>query len=252
MVKGDPTKAARWPDNVCVRVTSHQDGNLAVHTNDDPDVIARNRDRLAASLPGLPVWLRQVHGHEVATVSPIQQAEITADASYTRAVDTPLGILVADCLPVLITSTDGLEIAAIHAGWRGLAERIIERTVTRFDAPSLVAQMGPCIGPCHYEVDAIVRDRMAPEEQRIGFLANREGHFRMDLQQIARYQLRQCGVEVLKEDDRCTACSALSDGEGHLYSHRLGSQMGKPEIRRFAALIWREVGLEVVSSSCPG
>ena len=252
MVKGDASKAVRWPDNVCVRVTSHQDGNLAAHTNDDPDFVARNRARLAASLPGLPVWLRQVHGHEVATVSPIQQAEITADASYTRAVDTPLGVLVADCLPVLITSADGSAIAAIHAGWRGLAERIIERTVSRFDASSLVAQMGPCIGPCHDEVDAIVRDRMAPKEQQIGFLANREGHFRMDLRQIARYQLGQCGVEVLKDDERCTACSALSDGKDHLYSHRVGSQIGKPEIRRFAALIWREVDRGVVSSSCPG
>ena len=252
MVKGDATKAVRWPDNVCVRVTSHQDGNLAAHTNDDPDVVARNRARLAASLPGLPVWLRQVHGHEVATVLPIQQAEITADASYTRAVDTPLGILVADCLPVLITSADGSAIAAIHAGWRGLSERIIERTVSRFDASSLVAQMGPCIGPCHYEVDDIVRDRMAPKEQQIGFLANRAGHFRMDLRQIARYQLGQCGVEVLLDDERCTACSALSDGKDHLYSHRVGSQIGKPEIRRFAALIWREVDRGVVSSSCPG
>ncbi|MEM7365937.1 MAG: peptidoglycan editing factor PgeF [Pseudomonadota bacterium] len=235
-----------------MRVTSHQDGNLAFHTNDDPDVVARNRVRLAATLPGLPVWLRQVHGNDVVTVSAIQHAEITADASYTKAVDTPLGILVADCLPVLITSTDGLEIAAIHAGWRGLADRIIERTVTRFDASSLVATLGPCIGPCHYEVDAIVRDRMAPEEQRIGFVANREGHFRMSLQQIARYQLGQCGVDVLREDDRCTACSAVSNGEDHLYSHRLGSQMGKPEIRRFAALIWREVNRESVTSSCPG
>ena len=131
---GTSDKRVQWPPNVFVRATSHVDGNLALHTGDDPVKVNANRNRLKHSLPDAAVWLRQVHGTEVVEVTNASKGEVTADASYSRLPDTPLAILVADCLPVMIASADGREIAAVHAGWRGLADRILHRVVSRFES----------------------------------------------------------------------------------------------------------------------
>lgn len=252
MANGGTSDMLQWPSNVFVKVTSHVDGNLALHTGDNPIEVNANRKRLGSGLPDTAVWLRQVHGTEVVQIATGWTGEATADASYSQLQDTPLAILVADCLPAVIASVDGREIAAVHAGWRGLADGILHRVVSAFESSSLVAYLGPCIGPCHYEVDAKVRDRMTDQERGTGFAVSRDDHWNMDLQQIARDQLEGRGVAIERADDRCTACSALSGGKEQLYSHRLASKKGTVEIRRFAVLVWRQAPGKPGASSCPG
>lgn len=207
--------------------------NLATHVNDQPAAVLANRRRLGqlANLPGAPVWLQQVHGVNVLDATLNALPEQAADAAYTRQAGIVLPILVADCLPVLLCSHDGREIAALHAGWRGLASGIIDRVLDRFASRQLHAFLGPAIGPCHYEVDTPVREAFgelgcAPG----GFLPGRDSeHWMLDLRAVARHRLQSLGVEDIAGSDICTVCDT------RFYSFRRDGETG-----RFAALIWRD------------
>src|SRR6185436_3161542 len=113
-----------------------------------------------------------------------------ADASRTSRTDTVLAILTADCLPVLFCNAQGSEIAATHAGWRGLAAGVLEATVRAMrSAPDqLLAWLGPAAGPGNYEIGAEVRDAFlsADPAADIAFLPTRENHWRVDLYALAR------------------------------------------------------------------
>ena len=137
--------------------------NLGLHVDDVPETVQQNRARVARELPAQPLWLDQVHGDHVVevgapTFSHKSLQPPVADASFTRQVGVVLAIMVADCLPIVLASCDGKEIAVVHAGWRGLANGILERVVDKFNSTELQAWLGPAIGPCHYEVDHKVRD----------------------------------------------------------------------------------------------
>ena len=111
--------------------------NVGAHVGDGADAVAANRARLASML-GLraePAWLSQVHGVEVADLDaqPPSHEPAKADAVITRG-SRPCVIMVADCLPVLFASGDGRHIGAAHAGWRGLAAGVLERTVAALGA----------------------------------------------------------------------------------------------------------------------
>ena len=137
-----------------------------------------------------------------------------------------LAILVADCLPIFLSDTRGEEIAAIHAGWRGLSNGIIAKTIAKFRSDKLLAWLGPAIGPCHYEVDRLVRDRF---ESKSSFQAAAdEDHWLFDMQMEASSQLRKLGVENIQVADICTHSNR------DLYSYRRDGVTG-----RFSGLIWR-------------
>ena len=94
---------------------------MAIHVGDDIEIVQKNREKLSQnlSLPRQPIWLNQVHGNKIINVTHDYSLS-DGDGFYCKELDKPCGILTADCLPILICSTKKKEIAAIHAGWRGL------------------------------------------------------------------------------------------------------------------------------------
>jgi YfiH family protein len=157
------------PDNVRAVATTRLGGfsappfdglNLGLHTADDNDSVMRNRQCLRSTLqlPREPAWLQQVHGNQVADAA-LVTTPVAADASYADRAGPVCAVMVADCLPVLICDRDGSRVAAIHAGWRGLAGQVIASCVTRLQRSpeNLMAWLGPAIGPQAFEVGPEVR-----------------------------------------------------------------------------------------------
>lgn len=130
--------------------------NLGAHCGDNLQHVEENRRRMfaAGGLPSYPVWLEQVHGTDVLTLDGGPYPSKRADASYSRTPGTVCAVMTADCLPVLFCNRDGTEVAAAHAGWRGLCEGVLEETVARFadKAENMMAWLGPAIGPQAFEV----------------------------------------------------------------------------------------------------
>lgn len=172
--------------------------NLGTRCGDDPAAIAHNRGLLrdVLSLRDEPRWLRQVHGTHVA-VEPLHD-EPEADAAVTCTPGVVLASLTADCLPVLFCSDDGSEIAAAHAGWRGLSAGVLENTVAAMHAPRdrIMAWLGPAIGAKSYEVGDEVRAAFLAREAAAAsaFTITRSGHWFCDLYELARQRLRAAGV----------------------------------------------------------
>ncbi len=206
--------------------------NLGLRSGDEAPVVERNRAELVArfGLPEAPRWLRQVHGTHVAVEPGHDEPE--ADAALTRAPGTVLAILTADCLPVVLASRDGDELAAAHAGWRSLAAGVLERTLDAMRTPRdrIVAWFGPAAGPQSYEVGAEVRDAFvsrAPEAES-AFVATREHHWRVDLFALARQRLASCGVTSVHGGGLDTIAEA-----GRFYSYRRDGRTG-----RMATIAW--------------
>lgn len=222
-------------------------------------------------LPSPPHWLKQVHGTQVlrfdkaagssvdvegqresqstppqpfpslrqreeakaeAEAEAESQAEPEADAAVTSTPDTVLAILSADCLPVVLAAADGSEVAAVHAGWRGLADGVIESTVQAMHtrAIALVAWLGPAAGPEAYEVGQDVFDAFVSrdEDATVAFSPTRPGHWRVDLYTLARKRLHAAGVSHVHGGGLCT----ISDPQ-RFFSHRRDARTG-----RMATLVW--------------
>ncbi|MDE1962442.1 MAG: peptidoglycan editing factor PgeF [Xanthomonadaceae bacterium] len=211
--------------------------NLGLRSGDDPQLVRANRVALAEalSLPAAPCWLQQVHGSDVVCVDDLHAGdEPVADAAVTRAPGRPLAILTADCLPVLFHDTSGHVVAAAHAGWRGLAAGVLERTVDAMEVPrdSVRAWLGPCIGAASYEIGAEVREAFLSRDpgHAACFVPTRAGHWRCDLAGLARRVLGAVGVGRVDGGGFDTFTDA------RLYSYRRdGARSG-----RFASLIWLE------------
>jgi YfiH family protein len=201
---------------------------------DDPRAVAANRARLieALALPAQPLWLTQVHGAAVAGLD--DPPGIEADARYADRPGAVCAVLTADCLPLLVCSEDGREVAAVHCGWRGLAAGIVGRAVARFAAgpASLLAWLGPAIGPAAFEVGPDVRDRFVALDAANAacFTPGREQRWWADLPALTRRALVAAGVQQITTCGRCT----VTESE-HFYSYRRERVTG-----RMATLIWRD------------
>jgi len=189
------------------------------------------RARLARLLPAEPRWLRQVHGCAVAAAD-TGPAAPEADAAVARRPGHVCAVLVADCLPVLLADRDARAVAAVHAGWRGLAAGVIEAAVAATGvAPArLLAWLGPAIGPQAYEVGEEVRTAFLARDRALAaaFAPTRPRHWRLDLYRAARMRLAACGVARVWGEGRCTATE-----RAHFYSWR-----GERARARMAALVW--------------
>jgi polyphenol oxidase len=189
--------------------------NLGAGCGDEPQRVVANRRRLEEML-GFPIrWVHQVHGAEVreiaGTTAPGDMALAQADAQVTTLPGTALGVLVADCLPVLLADRDGTVVAAAHAGWRGLASGVLENTVTcmRRHNPrgDILAWLGPCIGPSSFEVGEDVVDAFVSRDPRsaIHFArAPAPGKWLADLAALAALRLAQAGVADVVSHGGCT------------------------------------------------
>lgn len=209
--------------------------NLGARSGDDPAAVAANRGFLETrfGLPSAPHWLRQVHGSGVlrfdATAGNLQDGdEPEADAAVTSTAGTVLAILTADCLPVVFAAADGSEVAAAHAGWRGLAGGVLEATVAAMRTPAarLLAWLGPAAGPQAYEIGVEVRDAFVTADADAGdaFVATRPGHWRVDLYALARRRLQAAGIPAaaIHGGGLCT----ISDAR-RFYSHRRDQRTGR-------------------------
>lgn len=217
------------------------DCNLGSRCGDAPDNVAANRAALHAvlDLPSEPVWLRQVHGTAVHVLdapgdpSRDHHDDPVADAAYTNRPGLVCAVQTADCLPLLIASADGREVAAVHAGWRGLAAGVIEATLAKFDASPVLLRvwLGPAIAANNYEVGDEVRAAFIEHDHRAqcAFTATRPGHWLCDLYELALQRLNAAGVREVSGGGFDT----FSDER--FYSHRRMRPTG-----RFASLIWIE------------
>jgi len=191
----------------------YESANLADHVGDRPDAVAANRRRVATRL-GLPppdrwVEVRQVHGHDIVTADAPLPRVPDADAVVTRVTGLPLVIFTADCAPIaLVTDT---AVAAVHAGWSGLEQGVVERSVEalRRLAPGHVrAVLGPCIHAAHYEFGLDLLERLATRFGAGVVARTAAGAPALDIPAAVRAALRAAGVDDLDDVDVCTASSA--------------------------------------------
>lgn len=208
--------------------------NLGAHVGDDAALVRENRQRFLrrCDLPREPVWLNQVHGAAVA-VDPVALSMPKADAILTRQPNTVCAVLTADCLPVVIAAEDGSEVAAAHAGWRGLCRGVLEATVCEFEQPpsALLAWLGPAISQSAFEVGDEVRAAFVRHDEGAGasFRHNSRGRWQADLYALARLRLAAAGVERMYGGEYCTYSES-----GRFFSYRRDGQCG-----RMASFVFR-------------
>ena len=220
--------------------------NLGVHVGDDVKRVQANRELLSQTLqlPNPPVWLEQVHGTHVHVISTapcsiksasqnlhIDSASIPiADGSYTQQRGQVCAVMTADCLPILLCNRAGTEVSALHAGWRGLCDGIIEQGVAQFTstAEQLVAFLGPAIGPLAFEVGAEVRHAfLAKHPQAVAHFSAKGDKYLADLEGLATMRLSLLGVTEVYCANTCTFSSS------DYFSYRRDHVTG-----RLASLIW--------------
>ncbi|BDM65672.1 laccase domain protein [Shewanella sp. NFH-SH190041] len=229
------------PDNVGFAVSNREGGvslppfdslNLGLHVDDNPEAVRENRRRVQHhfAMPAAPSWLDQVHSTKVVQL-PLT-ASCQADASYTRCAGQVCVVMTADCLPVLLCNRQGTEVAAIHAGWRGLCQGIIENTLGHFSAPAeeIMALTGPAIGPTAFEVGPEVREAFMAYSPAAAqaFIPAAPGKYMANLEQLAVQRLNHAGVTDIHCTSLCTY--TLSD---KYFSYRKSPVTG-----RFASFIW--------------
>lgn len=215
--------------------------NLGTHVGDDPEAVRKNRALLRTGLPSEPVWLNQVHGAAVvdaATVSGMPDA----DASWTAATNKVCAIMTADCLPVLLCTSDGKVVGVAHGGWRGLAAGVLQNTVKAMRSESrapIMAWLGPAIGPQAFEVGGEVREVFMRQDMAMmqAFVPEEgvPGKFMADIYRIARIILNGIGITAVYGGDACTVT------ETHrFYSYR----RDKGKTGRMATGIWLSASSE--------
>jgi YfiH family protein len=221
--------------------------NLGLHVGDDPATVQKNRDALKAVVPNDPIWLNQVHGTQVIDADNANACldVPSADASVTSTPGRVLAIMTADCLPVLLASSDGKVVGAAHAGWRGLAAGVIEQTVALMRAKQsngdkaqaqahaeILAYLGPAIGPHAFEVGSEVRDiflAQNPESAACFEQLQEKGKYLADIYGLACLRLNALGIEHIEGGGECT----LQNPD--YFSYRRDQETG-----RMGSFIWIE------------
>lgn len=263
-----------WPAPASVKAvfTTRQGGfstapwdsmNLGDHVGDLPQQVQANRAMLEKAINSHAVFLKQVHGFGVAHLSHATLDGTMADACVTAQRGLACSIMVADCLPVLLTNLEGTAVAAAHAGWRGLVgthgKGVLEAVFTAFkglnrhsdqlilgqEAPEILAWLGPCIGPTAFEVGAEVK--AAFEASQPGatafFAASLHGKFLADLAGLARARLQAFGITQIFGNDSSAAWCTVGN-PSKFFSHRRdagGVSSGGNGLHttgRMAACIW--------------
>ena len=206
--------------------------NLGLHVGDREADVEQNRKRLVdeLALPAEPCWINQTHGVAVVTLE--SHSGRNADAAITRQPGCVAVVMTADCLPILLCDRAGSEVAAVHAGWRGLQAGVIQSTLAAMSSPStqLLAWIGPGITQPNFEVgDEVYAAFVDADCVAAGyFSANRPGHWLCDLPGLAERVLRHAGVSEVMVAPHCS----YRDAE-QFYSYRRESTCG-----RMASLIW--------------
>ena len=205
--------------------------NLGDHVGDDPAAVKQNRALLRSILPGEPRWLKQVHG-TLPVCADDYDCATGSDAAFSQRPDTVCAVLTADCLPVFLCDATGSTVGIAHAGWRGLAAGVIERTIAEMGGESsrIMAWLGPAIGPAHFEVGEEVRQAFIEHDGKSApaFTARDNGKWSADIFLLAQQRLTEAGVTEVYGGGVCT----FSD-PARFFSYRRDGSTG-----RMAGLIW--------------
>jgi len=234
------------PKRVKTRVTTRYGGvsqppwdslNLALHVSDNPEAVKQNRQIIRYHLPAEPCWLNQQHTSDSVLLTAEYTRTLTADAAFSNRPNQICTVMTADCLPLLVCSHDGKWVAAIHAGWKGLASAIIQKTIeklliySRYQAEDYMVWMGPAISQSAFEVGAEVRQiflAQSAQHDPAFIRADRDGKYLADIYQLAENILQQCGINAIYQDDFCT----YRDSD-RFFSYRRDGTTG-----RMASMIW--------------
>ncbi|MEM1244479.1 MAG: peptidoglycan editing factor PgeF, partial [Pseudomonadota bacterium] len=206
--------------------------NLALGSGDAEEDVQTNRALLKESLdlPQSPLWLKQVHGNKIicADVTP---KSLEADAVFAKLANKICVITTADCLPILITNTTGSIVCAVHAGWRSLAQGIIENAVNicKQENQPLLVWYGAAIGLNHYEVSEEFFQTFVRLDQKFAhaFIPQTNNKYLANLKQIATLQFQALGVDQIYD----SGFDTYEDNK-RFYSFRRDHTTG-----RFASLI---------------
>ncbi len=262
--------AGHWPAGVQAVFTSRSGGlsrppfddwNLGDHVGDSPQAVAANRERLCQRLGARPVFLRQVHGVEVLELQPGSPDGQEADACWTSLPGLACTVMVADCLPLLLSAADGSSVAAVHAGWRGMLgvdERgVLEALCEQWPAARTPEQraelrvwLGPCIGPQAFEVGAeVMRAYTESDPQAASAFtplpvssgqaaeAGRAGKWLADLPRLARLRLARLGISHIEGNDGSPGWCTVTQSSRFFSHRRDAARLGSTG--RMAACIWR-------------
>ncbi|MDO5054664.1 peptidoglycan editing factor PgeF [Pasteurella oralis] len=210
--------------------------NLGTHVGDEQNSVKTNRTLLVEKLqlPQLPVFLEQIHSTKVIKLPITNTSNLAADAVYTDQPNQVCLVMTADCLPVLLASQQGDEVAAVHAGWRGLCDGVLEQTVAQFRCPpsQIIAWLGPAIGPTKFQVGQDVVERFCAREPtaELAFTPDPQAlnKYLADLYLLATQRLNRLGITQISGGEYCTFTE-----QNKFFSYRRERQTG-----RMATLVW--------------
>lgn len=208
--------------------------NFGEHVQDDPLAVAHNRQLLSPYLPSEPVWVNQVHGTHVIDAAKSGCLE-NADGAFATQADVVCVTMTADCLPVLLCNKAGTVVAAVHAGWRGLCDGVIETAIKKMPSnpTDILAWLGPAIGPNSFEVGNEVREQfMQKDAKAISAFKPHGDKWLCDIYAIAKQRLNNIGVTQIYgggvNEEFCTYTD-----DARFFSFRRDNITG-----RMASLIW--------------
>ena len=225
--------------------------NLGDHVGDVPELVEKNRHLLAHKTGAKPVFLKQVHGVDLLDLSEQTPNGLIADACWTQQAGVACTIMVADCLPILMTDAQGKWVAAAHAGWRGLAgqrgQGVLETSIERcrramegeiHGANNILVWLGPCIGPDAFEVGVEVKAAFCDDypNDTVAFRLKPNGRYFADLALLARLRLQRSGVAAIFGNDSSSAWCTHTQ-ESLFFSHRRDAAVWG-NTGRMAACIW--------------
>lgn len=211
--------------------------NLGLHVHDNAALVLKNRALLSEhlALPNPFCWLTQTHSTRLLKIKKDTLSGIEADAAWTVLKKQACVVMTADCLPVLVTDTQGSFVAAIHAGWRGLGDGIIEKSISaicsalKVASEHLLVWLGPCIGRTAFEVGYQVREQFITENAlAASAFTPYQGRYLADLHQLARLRLAAFDVAEITASEHCTYREP-----DLFYSYRRDGETG-----RLASVIW--------------
>jgi YfiH family protein len=223
--------------------------NCGPGSRDDAKAVAENRARAVAALaPGAKlVSLAQIHSADVHTVEPNWDFAVRpeGDGMVTALPGIMLGILTADCAPVLFADAQAGVIGAAHAGWKGALAGVVENTVAAMEklgaeAAHITAAIGPAISQTNYEVGGDLRDRFGTEDARFFVPADRPGYFRFDLPFYVAHRLGLAGIGRIDTLGLCTY-----PPENGFFSYRRATHLSEPDYGR-------EISAIVIPGQRPG
>ena len=240
--------------------------NLGLHVNDNAKTVLNNRMHLLSAIneqlaatQRQPIdslhWLNQVHGKQIHDIdaTALAMRPLDADAMVSCQVKLGLAVMTADCVPIVLYQPATGQIAAIHAGWQGLACGVIKTTVERFSSSEpILAWIGVCISQENYEVGRQVRDKLLTgciENQTLAaqhlesfeeryVLASEADKIKLNLPQLAADQLNAAGIKVSNE-----SAIPCSYADPHYYSYRRQTHLQQPATGRMALVIVRSLAV---------